>query len=78
MRPAIRGALGLSITYYQINLEELIPRLMQFFRDRREILLAAVFGSAVRRLVGDLDLAILFRGKSDLRISAGLRRSWRT
>lgn len=57
----------MSITYYQVNLEELIPRLRQFFKDRHEILLAVVFGSAVRRrLVRDLDLAILFRGKLDL------------
>ena len=63
---SLRGVLGLSITYYQVNLEELIPRLRQFFKDRREMLLAVVFGSAVRRLVRDLDLAILFRGKLDL------------
>ena len=57
----------MSITYYQINSEELILRLRQFFKDRREILLAVVFGSAVRRrLVRDLDLVILFRGKLDL------------
>ena len=57
----------MSITYYRISLEELVPRLRDFFRDRREILLAAVFGSAVRRrLVRDLDLAILFRGKPGL------------
>ena len=57
----------MSITYYRISLEELVPRLREFFRDRREILLAVVFGSATRRsLVRDLDLAILLGEKLDL------------
>jgi len=56
-----------SITYYRISLEELVPRLREFFRDKREILLAVVFGSATRRsLVRDLDLAILLGEKLDL------------
>ena len=45
-------------------MEELIPRLREFFKDKREISLAAVLGSAVRRmLVRDLDLAILSSGR---------------
>jgi len=56
------GVLGLSIRYYRVSLEELVPKLRKFFEDRSEVLLAILFGSATRRsLVRDLDLAILLR-----------------
>ena len=52
----------MSIKYYRVSLEELIPKLRKFFENRPEVLLAILFGSATRRsLVRDLDLAILLR-----------------
>jgi len=61
------GVFGLSISYYRISLEELIPKLRKFFENRPEVLLAILFGSAIRRsLVRDLDLAILLRRRLDL------------
>ena len=61
------GVFGLSIKYYQVSLEELIPKLRRFFENRPEVLLAILFGSATRRsLVRDLDLAILLGRKLDL------------
>jgi len=59
----------LSIKYYRVSLEELIPKLRRFFEDRPEVLLAILFGSATRRsLVRDLDLAILLRGLDLMRL----------
>ena len=61
------GVFGLSISYYRVSLEELIPKLRKFFENRPEVLLAILFGSAMRRsLVRDLDLAILLRRRLDL------------
>ena len=61
------GVFGLSIKYYRVSLEELIPKLRRFFENRPEVLLAILFGSATRRsLVRDLDLAILLGRKLDL------------
>ena len=59
----------MSIKYYRVSLEELIPKLRRFFEDRPEVLLAILFGSATRRsLVRDLDLAILLRGLDLMRL----------
>jgi len=59
----------LSIKYYRVSLEELIPKLRKFFENRPEVLLAILFGSATRRsLVRDLDLAILLRGLDLMRL----------
>ena len=59
----------MSIKYYRVSLEELIPKLRKFFENRPEVLLAILFGSATRRsLVRDLDLAILLRGLDLMRL----------
>ena len=59
----------MSIKYYRVSLEELIPKLRRFFEDRPEVLLAILFGSATRRSLGrDLDLAILLRGLDLMRL----------
>jgi len=61
------GVFGLSISYYRVSLEDLIPKLRKFFENRLEVLLVILFGSATRRsLVRDLDLAVLLRRGLDL------------
>ncbi len=57
----------MSIKYYRVSLENLIPKLRKFFENRPEVLLAILFGSATKRSsVRDLDLAILLGGRLDL------------
>ena len=57
----------MSISYYRIYLEELIPKLRRFFEERSDVLLAIIFGSSLRRsLVRDLDIAVLLERRLDL------------
>ena len=57
----------MSISYYRIYLEELIPKLRRFFEERPDVLLAIIFGSSLRRsLVRDLDIAVLLERRLDL------------
>ena len=57
----------MSIRYYRVSLEELIPKLRKFFENRPEVLLAIIFSSATKRsLARDPDLAILLGRKLDL------------
>ena len=61
------GVPKVSISYYRIYLEELIPKLRRFFEERSDVLLAIIFGSSLRRsLVRDLDIAVLLERRLDL------------
>jgi len=61
------GVPKMSISYYRIYLEELIPKLRRFFEERSDVLLAIIFGSSLRRsLVRDLDIAVLLERRLDL------------
>jgi len=61
------GVPKVSISYYRIYLEELIPKLRRFFKERSDVLLAIIFGSSLRRsLVRDLDIAVLLERRLDL------------
>jgi len=56
-----------SISYYRIYLEELIPKLRRFFEERSDVLMAIIFGSSLKRsLVRDLDIAALLERRLDL------------
>ncbi|MCD6592433.1 MAG: nucleotidyltransferase domain-containing protein [Thaumarchaeota archaeon] len=57
----------MSISYYRIYLEELIPKLRRFFEERSDVLMAIIFGSSLKRsLVRDLDIAALLERRLDL------------
>ncbi len=58
----------MTVSYREIDLDDVIGALRKVLERRDEVLIATIFGSAVRRrMVRDLDVAVFFRGRPSLR-----------
>ena len=63
----------MTVSYREVDLDSIVERLREVLEKRGDVLIAVVFGSAVRRrLVRDLDVAVFFRGQPSLRQVLGL------
>ncbi|ADI31969.1 nucleotidyltransferase domain-containing protein [Staphylothermus hellenicus] len=63
-----------EIRYFKICLEDVVEKLREYFASREDVLIAILFGSALRRnIVRDIDIAVYLARKSLNKI---LRMGW--
>ncbi len=65
----------MTIVYRSVDLKDIMPKLREELEGRGDVVIAVVFGSAIRRrLVRDLDIAVYFEGRpSKADLEAGRR-----
>lgn len=55
------------IRYFKVKLEDIVEKLKEYFNSKRNVTIAILFGSILRRnIVRDIDIAVHINGEADL------------
>ena len=55
------------IRYFKVKLEDIVEKLKEYFNSKRNVTIAILFGSTLRRnIVRDIDIAVHINGEADL------------